>query len=741
MIEDIQKRRFLNNLYKLSYAYGSRINEEAVKSAYSLYFRNNPPGSPMSLDPESLRAQSITNVEAINYLMAKSIFNMDILYDAAYESVEELFELVTSLNARVDSLRSKRVNLEKKVDDIIFSITNSDGYFASITEEFSDLSGFDKTYSTAYLDTDSRSLSIPFITNSAFNAGGNSVSTSNEVTFTTYFNGLPVGTVGSSAGASSSNMFDGLTDTFWTKTHTSSAPGVASLKLDIRPLNRSSISKIYGRLVSEKPAKVILEINQPSTSESGARVFSAQSETDHDNFVFQFDPVSPSSISLFIIKTEPDRVIKNNSIVNYEYDFSIRDIVISGLYYDFSAIYVSNPITINSVDNNKYTIDRVALDVSAQNIDANYVDYFIAADNTGATSVDDFNWIPISPDNQGDKTNSNYIDFNGSNLDYRTIVSASDLNSSSKNVAYFKTEPETNIPGFENVPIYRVAKLGSDIDYIEPTVLEGVNRYKWYRVSYAQDRCADIASWKNTILPQSDSNVTVIESSDNISSGSSFWSAPNISEGGSVLISFDILCDSDIKVEKTFAKDDLDSSKWDVCVYLNGTLLRRIRPDVSIDSIIWEFKKGKNNVTVAIDAAPRSTAQSVGGLYGSFTLMQQSRISNYGFIYQNYLSYISPFLLRSNNAVVNDVFTITTIDTEKYLISNKKILLNSRMYFYSNNDSPVNSVRVKIDLRRSRTAPKSSPIVTSYRLKFKRSETIASNVTRTSSEILRGSDN
>lgn len=741
MIEDIQKRRFLNNLYKLSYAYGNKIDEEAIKTAFSVYFRNNPPGAPMPLDPEILRAQNITNVESINYLMAKSIFNMDILYDAAYESVEELFDIVTSLNSRVDFLRNKRLNLEKKVDDIIFSITNSDGYFASITEEFSDVSGFDTQLSNAYLDTDSRSLSIPFITTSGFNSGSNSASTSNEVTFTTYFNGAIVGQENSPAGSSSVNIFDGLTDTFWTKTHTSSSPGVASMKLSIRPLVQNSISKIYGRLVSEKPAKVLLELNQTATAQSGQNTYSAQSETDHDNFVFQFQPTVPSSISIYIIKTEPDRVIKSNSVVSYEYDFSIRDIIISGLYYDFSATYVSNPISINSSDNNKYTIDRVSLDVNSQNTNLNYVDYYIAADNPGASSINDFNWIPISPDNQGEKTSSNYIDFNGSNLDYFSIVESSEVNRSVKNLAYFNTEAQTNIPGFENIPVYKIAKIPSDVELIEPTVLEGVNRYKWYRVSYTEGLCADIVSWKNTILPENNSGLTVVESSNEISSSSTFWTAPNIAEGGSVLITFDLLCDSDIKIEKTITKDDIDSSKWDMCVYLNGSLLRRLRPDNSGDSIVWDLKKGKNSITVTIDAAPKVNTQSVGGLYGSFTLMQQSRISNYGFIYQNYLSYVSPYLLRSNNAVLNNVFTIQTIDTEKYLISNKAILLNSRIYFYRNNNNSTNSVRVRIDLRRERNNPKSSPIITSYRVKFKRSENIANTVRSSASDILRGSDN
>lgn len=166
MIEDIQKRRFLNNLYKLAYAYGDRIDEETVLSIFSSYFRQNPPGSPLQLEPEVLRSQSVPNIDFINNMMARSIFNMDVLYDAVYESIDELFDMVTTLNARVDSLRAKRTNLEKKIDDHIFSVTNSDGYFASITEEFADVTSIDTKYSTAYFDEESRSVSLPLISSS-----------------------------------------------------------------------------------------------------------------------------------------------------------------------------------------------------------------------------------------------------------------------------------------------------------------------------------------------------------------------------------------------------------------------------------------------------------------------------------------------------------------------------------------------------------------------------------------------
>ena len=91
---------------------------------------------------------------------------MDVLYDAVFESVEDLFSIVTSLNARIDSLRSRRASLENKIDDHIFSITNSDGYFASISEQFTDLSGIDTNFSNAFFDQDARCVTLPVIASS-----------------------------------------------------------------------------------------------------------------------------------------------------------------------------------------------------------------------------------------------------------------------------------------------------------------------------------------------------------------------------------------------------------------------------------------------------------------------------------------------------------------------------------------------------------------------------------------------
>lgn len=733
MIEDIQKIRFLNNLYRSFYSYGNELDELTIKRLYTTYFRQNPPGSPMPLDAEVMRSTSVANIDYINNIMAKALYNMDVLYDAAHENIEELYSTVTSLNNRIDSLRSKRTKLEKKVDDLIFSITNSDGFYASFSEEFTDLDSIDTKYSSVYFDTDSRSISLSSISSGSFNQAANNVSKSNSVKRTTYFNGKVVEN-SQDIGTNASLMFDGLSDTYFKHTYKSSSPGICSIKLDITPLSSPSISKVFGRLSSDKKITTMLQINSSITGPTDIPIFSAQSENDFDNFVFQFEPVSVSSISLFLIKNEPDRLTKSNNSTVYEYDFIIRDIVLAGLYYDLTGTYVSNPITIYT-DNGKNVIDAISVDVKSQNVTGNDVSYFIAKNNPSATSVDDFQWIPISPTNELNKSYPSVVSFNGSNLVYKTISKTAQQNTNEL-FKYFSTKEETNLPGFEGSKIHRVAKMDKGLNPIEPLILEGYNRYVWHKVDYEEGLCVDVSKWKNDVL--TNSNYNVVTSTSQIGNTSSFWTAPSIDSGGSVYISFDILSSSTFSVQKLLTKDDDNSLNWDLAVYLNGSLIKRVSPNVSSETIIWNFIEGINNVTICIDAKPKPTSSSNYGLYGSFSLMQQSRISEYGLIYQKYLTYVAPELFKNSNNIVNNSFSIATIDTEKYIISNREIVDGSRLYYYTNNtDSAVDSVRFRIDMNRNPMTPKSSPIVTSYRVKFRRTQMLKDTAKKTASEILR----
>jgi len=260
MIEDIQKMRFLNNLYKSAYAYGDKIDEQTVKTLYSNYFRANTPGAPIELNAENLRAVPKTNVDLINFMMATTIFNFDVLYDAINDSVDNLYEIITSLNKRIDNLRIKRAELESKVDDLLFGISNTDGFYASFTEQFTGSSSIDTSLSSAYLDPDSRSIEIPSISSrDRTKMSGNYIEFA-DVSYSSFYNGKVIDRQ-KRIGDKSVFLFDNLTDTNWTYSYLADTPGLVSLQLDIIPKTRGSISRIYIRLSSEKPVKAMAQIS------------------------------------------------------------------------------------------------------------------------------------------------------------------------------------------------------------------------------------------------------------------------------------------------------------------------------------------------------------------------------------------------------------------------------------------------------------------------------------------------
>lgn len=260
MIEDVQKFRFLKNLYKNAYAYGDKIDEVTVKRLYSSYFRNNTPGAPVNIYPEQLRNSAVASVDQLNFLMAACVFNIDVLYDSINDSIENLFETVTSMNNRIDQLRARRVTLEKMVDDLIFSISNSDGYYASFTEEFSDSLSIDLGLSSAYYDPDSRTVSIPSISSrDRTKISGNYFKLA-DARYTVRFNGNVV-VNDQQIGNERLQMFDGLTDTYWSYTYNSNSNGLVSLQLDCTPIGPGSLSRIFVRLTSEKNIKVLARLS------------------------------------------------------------------------------------------------------------------------------------------------------------------------------------------------------------------------------------------------------------------------------------------------------------------------------------------------------------------------------------------------------------------------------------------------------------------------------------------------
>jgi len=159
-ISTIQKRRFLENIYKLYYSNGVKPTEQQILNAFSDYFSVNKAGFPLDIDYAALNGTSKTNVDILNELMINGLFNLDVLYDAILENNDELFRVATTLNKKIENLKTKRKLLESKVDNLLFVNNNTDGYFYSYTENFSSADKIDIPFTTGYVDTSNGSAVI-----------------------------------------------------------------------------------------------------------------------------------------------------------------------------------------------------------------------------------------------------------------------------------------------------------------------------------------------------------------------------------------------------------------------------------------------------------------------------------------------------------------------------------------------------------------------------------------------------
>ena len=148
-IENIQKARFLNTIFKMYYALGEEPSYNDISILYGQYFDRNRTGQPVSLNYDDLNASNLIDHEKINRIMATTLFNVDVLYDSFHEEVEALYETVSSYKFRIDHLRSKRAEVEKKVDDHLFSLKNTDGFYYSVSNAFNDTETTDISFTSA----------------------------------------------------------------------------------------------------------------------------------------------------------------------------------------------------------------------------------------------------------------------------------------------------------------------------------------------------------------------------------------------------------------------------------------------------------------------------------------------------------------------------------------------------------------------------------------------------------------
>jgi hypothetical protein len=493
---------------------------------YNQYFSFNELGEPVKLDINRLQASNLLDHHTINEMMINTILNLEVLYDCVMESNNEIFSIITTLNNKLENLRSKRKEIESKIDQLLFANSNSDGFFYSYLENFATTSGVDLDKSSCFVDLINNNVTIPKIVSELSNQITNQSLIPSSITGTVTFNNKIISELSNLNGFDA--VFDGLNDTFWLHEHFADLPGVASFTI-LLPIGSSfAISKIEGSIISQSPCSIFVKAIS-SANNTTEVIRSKDFKEDYNRFSFAIPSDFYSSIAITLYKNEPDKIL-NSPNSPYVYSFGLRELSIGASYYDERAQLVSYPISLPSSDNNLLTIESVAIDAKAQIVNGTDLKFFVAADVENANSISDFNWIPIEPSNFDSDADPNLVNLVSSSniLEYIDVASETGsydyqiipiTNTGAENAVSdaFNTNDRNPIQlPFSDKTVYRLASLNNSSNYKLPSLLSSINNFRSYWLpgdssKFANNLAGSLTSWASIIA-----DPTYVELSKNI---------------------------------------------------------------------------------------------------------------------------------------------------------------------------------------------------------------------------------
>lgn len=707
-ISSIQKRKFLGNIYKLLYSQGKKPSEREVRRVFGEYFSAYKLGQPIPLDYNKLDIVSKTDVHLLNELMANTLLNIEVLYDCVVESNQEIFSVITALNNKLDNLKSKRKILENRIDQLIFANSNSDGYFYSYLENFSNLDNIDMNLTSAFVDILNNNVSIPKITNSISNALSTDNITSSNVTYSVLVNNNSI--VNNANAENFDFVFDGLNDTFWSYTQNTPNPSVVVMTLKIPVSSSYNISKISGSLLTSSPCSIYMTARS-SDANKPEQIKSQDSKKDYNRFSFNIPADFYNNITLTIFKSEADR-IETNSANPYSYYFGIRELVINADYYDERGVIISNPISVPTSDNNRLTISSISLESKDQLLPGTDIRYYVAANNDNGKQISDFNWIPIEPTSSAENSLQKVINLSGSNIQRKYIDTSGGefdfipINESPDNIN--ESNPAT-IP-FTEKQAYRITYVNNGDQFIDPFILASLDSFKHYNILTETSefdieyyKSLNIWSEKIAINNTNELNKDIIQNQINSIN-------PSIYSFASGLLETKLMTDKQYKVSHTVTKSRDD---FNLAIYLNGTMIADL-PSGTISSVIeWNFIDGINNIVVTYD-------KNFSGLI-NFNLMSGKNLNDYGTIFLDYFSYLDPIEFKRRVDISANLFTIDNFYGRREILSSREISGKSLIQYYSNRVDAVNAIRYRADLVRYDN-PLQTPLIDSIRIKFRHND-------------------
>ena len=135
-ISSIQRRRLFEELTRVLYSSGEKPRLTDILIEMSRYFDKYQPGLPVKPIEGWAVSGRRSDLDLINEAFYALQHNMSVAYESSIEQARDMMALTTLLQNALEQMRSKRTAIIAEIDDYLFSLFNTDGYFMSLSDTF-----------------------------------------------------------------------------------------------------------------------------------------------------------------------------------------------------------------------------------------------------------------------------------------------------------------------------------------------------------------------------------------------------------------------------------------------------------------------------------------------------------------------------------------------------------------------------------------------------------------------------
>lgn len=722
-IRKIQTERLLQDVVHTLYSSGTKPMMIDVTGRIAQYFSKYPAGRPLPMPLIDIVDGMKSDPHKYNKLLKHLMVNVDVLYEACLRQVQDVLMLTDSMQTDIDRLAHKRKRIETRIDDFLLSQYNTDGYYYSISDNFTDLNLTNLYLTTAQVDTDAGEVVLPTISSTTTHIPPALISNPEievrvDGVISEHEELAPF------AGA----LQDSLNNIVWAFEVATSEPQEVVVTARVRlgngdPINLSRIDvKPYGAT----PVQVYWETRADSIWQG----FGGRIQKGTTKMVFG-DNVRPvTDVRMVLRKTEPDYTENNNGTLRYKYLFGARELAFIYQVYESNARFVSVPLALPPDYANDGTIDAVSVDVDSDVPGDADMHFFVAPSNMmefapdenglmpAQPNVADYIWreiIPLDSNEPGNKV----IRFDGATNQTKMIrenpvVGDLELVPPIEDGPIQDRNPTPSI--IEGIDVYRIASI-DDVPFSNSiNLLEGVNTTRIYSRNIDQSLHfddIDMPYWAEVF-----DNEEPILDYGRIDVGNEFFYGGDVGAvGKDVFVEAFLTADHSWETFLAeFQKVDVRSQTWHIKVFLNGRPLGDLPPGTHRMQLPWNFRQGLNHVVLLI-RIPISAGTS-DAFMGAVSLFGRGHLFDYGSVHLAKWEYVDMFTMRYNESGQPRTFTIHNNE----LISRRPPTTNYQLkYSVGTGEGPV-AVILRAEMSRTRNNPNITPELRKYRLRFSYAE-------------------